>query len=275
LRDGRHLRTVRDLGTPHGLRFLPQSNRLLVTNSGGDGMTLLLDGTSLQRVGAIPLTPGADALGYDASGEHAWIVSGGKNAQPALPYTTVTDVDLRTGRTLGELRFETDFVEGVAIEQHGQRAFVNVAGLHQVAVVDKHTHLLLQAWTLQQGRDNSAIALDEAHGRLFVVTRKPFQLLVLDTRDGHTVATLPAPQRTNDLFYDAAQGRIYLLGDDYVATFQQLAADRYRELPRVPSAPGAKTGLLVPDEGLLYVAVAGTKVTPAALLRYRVLGQAQ
>lgn len=274
LRDGRHLRTVRDMGTPHGLRLLPQQNRLLVTNSGGDGMSMLLDAASLRRVGAIPLTRGADALGFDASTGRAWIVAGGKNAEPKLPYTRVADVDVRSGRIHGELRFDTDFVEGVAIEQHGSRAFINVAGLHQVAVVDKNTHKLLQTWTLQEGRDNSAIALDEANGRLFVITRKPFKLLVLDSHDGHTVASFDAPQRTNDMFYDAQNRRIYLLGDDYVASIQQVDANTYRELPHVASAKGAKTGLLVPEHGLLYVAVAGSKEQPAELLRYRVRSEA-
>lgn len=274
LRDGRHLRTVRGMDAPHAMRYLPREHRLLVTHSGGDGQAMLLDAASFRRLGSVPLTPGADAMGYDPSLEHAWIVAGGKNSEPHRPYTTVAEVDARSGRVLGELRFDTDFVEGVAIEQQGGRAFVNVAGLHQVAVVDKHTHRVLQTWTLQEGRDNSAIALDEAHGRLFVVTRKPFQLLVLDTHDGHTVARFDAPQRTNDMFWDPGHGRLYLLGDDYVASFQQVDADHYRELPHVASAHGAKTGLLVPQLGLLYVAVAGSKQQPAALLRYRLKNDA-
>jgi hypothetical protein len=274
LRDGRHLRSVPNMGTPHAPRYLPQQHRLLVTNSGGTGMTQLLDDASFRIVGQLPLTPGADALGWDASLQHAWIVAGGKNAVPALPYTTVADVDVRTGRKLGEVRFATDFVEGVAIEQQGERAFVNVAGLHQVAVVEKQAHRVLATWTLQEGRDNSSIALDEAHARLFVVTRKPFQLLVLDTHDGHTVAHFDAPQRTNDIFWDAEARRLYLLGDDHVATIQQDDADHYRELAPVPSAHGAKTGLLVPRLGLLYVAVAGSKEQPAELLRYRLRSDA-
>jgi DNA-binding beta-propeller fold protein YncE len=270
LRDGRHLRSVKNIGTPHALHYLAPENRLLVTNSGKGGMSLLLDASTFRRVGEIASTPGADAMGYDASADHVWIVAGGKNAQPKRPYTTVADVDPHTGRVAGTVTFDTDFVEGVAVEQKGARAFVNVAGASEVAVVDKRTHEVLARWRLSAGRQNSAIALDEARGRLFVVTRKPFRLVVLDTRDGRMVASMDAPQRTNDIFWDAQARRLYLTGDGYVATVAQRDADHYEELARVPSAKGAKTGFLAAREGLLYVAVAGTKDTPAAVLRYRV-----
>jgi hypothetical protein len=53
--------------------------------------------------------------------------------------------------------------------------------------------------------------------------------------------------------------------------FQQKDADHYDELPRVPSAPGAKTGILIPELKRLYVAVSpGEGKTGAAILRFDV-----
>ena len=106
--------------------------------------------------------------------------------------------------------------------------------------------------------------------RLFVVTRKPFKVVVLNTDTGRSIASFDAPQRSNDMFFDKGNHRLYVTGDDYVATFQQRDADHYEELSRVKSDKGAKTALLVPDLGLLYVVVAGSKTTPAGLLRYRI-----
>ena len=53
-----------------------------------------------------------------------------------------------------------------------------------------------------EGENNAAMALDEANKRLFVVTRKPFKPVVLDTDTGRSIATLDAPKRTNELVFD-------------------------------------------------------------------------
>ena len=172
---------------------------------------------------------------------------------------------------LGSIPFDTDFTEGIAAEQKGNRIFVNLAGRSEIAVVDKKTRAVIARWPVQEGQNNAAIGLDERNGRLFVVTRKPFKLVVVDTATGKSVASFAAPERTNELIFDAASRRIYLAGDDYVGVFEQKDADHYVEIGRVPSAKGAKTALLVPELNRLYVAVAGKAPTQAALLRYEVL----
>ena len=57
--------------------------------------------------------------------------------------------------------------------------------------------------------------------------------------------------------------------------FQQKDRDHYEELPRVASATGAKTGILVPELKRLYVAVSpGEGKTGAAILRFDVVSAA-
>jgi YVTN family beta-propeller protein len=270
LKTGKHVRTVEGLEEPHAILYMPDQNRLIVTNS-GDGMTKVLDAKTLAVTGTIKLTPGADVLSYDPSTREAWIVTGGKNAAKKLPEVTVAMVDPATGRQKGEVKFDTDFTEAIAFEQKGTRAFINVAGKHYVAVVDKKTHKVIATWPVKEGQNNAPIGLDEANKRLFLVTRKPFKFVVLDTDSGKTVATLDAPQRTNELVVDRANHRIYLTGDDYISVIEQQGADGYREIARVPSDKGAKTAILVPELNRLYVAVAGKGETKAGVLQYEVL----
>jgi hypothetical protein len=207
-------------------------------------------------------------MGYDPSTGHAWIVTGGKNAEPPQPRTVLVEVDVASGRSLGRVSFASDFTEAVVAEQRGSRLFVNVAGRSEVAVLDKHSRRRLATWPVAPGQNNSAMTLDERGHRLFVITRKPFMLLVLDADNGRIVARLDAPQRTNDLAYDGLRHRLYLAGDDHVSVIAQRDADRYELLAQVPSAHGAKTALLTPQGDALYVAVAGQGDTRAALLRY-------
>ena len=271
---GKHLKTVKGFEEPHAIHFMPDTNRLIVTDS-GEGMTKIVDASTYTIVGTIKLTPGADVLSYDPSTRRAWIVTGGKNAAKKMKETIVSEIDPASGKRLGDVKFATDFTEGIAAEQNGNRLYINVAGLHSVAVVDKTSRKVIATWPIREGQNPAPIGLDEANKRLFVVTRKPFKLVVLDTDTGKSVASFDAPERTNELQFDKANRRIYLAGDDYVAVFQQKDADRYEEIARVKSEKGAKTAILVPELNRLYVAVAGKGAVKAGVLQYEVLPAAK
>jgi DNA-binding beta-propeller fold protein YncE len=270
LHSAKHVKTVNGLDEPHAIHYLPDSNRLIVSAS-GDSLSKVLDGKTYSVLSTLKLTPGADVMSYDPSTRQLWIVTGGKNASQKLPHTFVARVDAASGKTLGQLEFDTDFTEAIRFEQKGNRAFINLSGKHSVAVVDKRSGEVTATWPIKEGQNNAPMALDEAHKRLFVVTRKPFKLVVLNTDDGSTVASFDAPQRTNELIFDATNHRLYLTGDDYVAVFRQQDADRYDEIARVPSDKGAKTAILVPELNRLFVAVAGKGTTKAGVLQYEVV----
>jgi DNA-binding beta-propeller fold protein YncE len=270
LRTGAHVKTVSGMETPHAIHYEPNTNRLIVSNS-GDSLSKVLDGKSYAVVDTIKLAPGADVMSYDPSSRHLWFVTGGKNATPKMAKTVVAQVDAQSGKPIGEVTFDTDFTEGIVAEQAGRRVFVNVAGKSEIAVLDKKTRQLLATWPVKEGQDNSQIDLDEKNKRLFVITRKPFKLVVIDTASGASVASFDAPPRTNGMMFDQANRRIYAAGDDYVAVYRQIDADHYEELTRVPSEKGAKTAFLVPELHRLYVAVGGSKEAKAGLLRYEVV----
>jgi DNA-binding beta-propeller fold protein YncE len=273
LRTGAHLKTVPGLETPHAIHYVAEKNRLIVSNS-GNGMSKVLDGSTYAVIDTIKLTPGADAMTYDPSSRQLWFVTGGKNATDKLTHTVVSQVDADSGKTVGEITFDTDFTEGIVAEQQGKRLFINVAGKSEIAVLDKKTRQLLATWPVNEGQNNSQIDLDEKNKRLFVITRKPFKLVVINTDSGASVASFDAPPRTNGMMFDHANRRIYAAGDNYIAVFQQTDADHYQELERVPSELGAKTAFLVPELDRFYVAVGGSDKTKAGLLRYEVVPSA-
>ena len=99
------------------------------------------------------------------------------------------------------------------------------------------------------------MALDEANHRLFVVTRKPGKLIVLNSENGEVIADLPAVGLVDDLSYDAKQKRLYLAGDQFLDVFDQKDPDHYVLLARIPGSFRAKTGILVPELNRYYLAV--------------------
>ena len=255
--------------TPHGVFYLPEKKRLIVTDSGGEAMaTRIIDGSAEQTLRLA--APAADAMAYDASTGRLYIVNGGRDAK--MHKTYLSAVDPLTLKRLGDLEFDTDKVEAVAVEEKRSRLYVNVTGRNEMAVVDKRDLKVITTWPIKEAEQNAPLAFDEEHHRLFVITRKPGKLIVLDANGGATVASFKAPERCDQVIWDAGNRRVYALGGEgYIGVFQQDDADHYRELARVPTAPGAKTGILVPEMKRLFVAVSpGEGRTGAAILRFEV-----
>jgi hypothetical protein len=252
LKTGQHERTLTGFQTPHAFVYLPEHNRLIVTDS-GKGMTKILDATTYKIVGHIALEPGADSAEYDTSTGHLYIVTGGKDVD--MKNCFLNEVDPLTGHLYAKLRFDSDHTEAVKAEQRGNRLFVNVADHNYVAVVDKKTFKVIARWPLSGAQTNLTMALDEADHRLFVGTRNPGKLFVLNTDTGATVATLDTPATSDGLFFDNARKRVYVPGGDgYLGVFQQVTPDLYAARPRIPSAAGAKSGIVVPQLDRLYLA---------------------
>jgi DNA-binding beta-propeller fold protein YncE len=268
LASGKRLATVRGVEAPHAVLYLAACKRIVVSDSGA-GLTKVFDASSYRPLGTIAHAPGADSMGYDSGAGFMYLVAGGKNGNMAG--SVLVKIDPCSGRTLAEAHFDTDKVEAMAIEEKGALLYLNVTGKNEVAVLDKATLKVVRTWPVGPGQANAAMAFDEEHARLFVVTRKPYQLLVLDTRTGATVATLPAPQRTNEAIFDRANQRIYLSGDDVIGVVRQRDPGRYEALAPAPSAKGAKTAILVPQLKRLFAAVSpGEGKTGAAVIGFDV-----
>jgi DNA-binding beta-propeller fold protein YncE len=273
LSSGKHLKTVAGFETPHNVLYLPDRNRIVVVDSGA-GMSKMIDATTYKIIDRIKMAPGADSMAYDPDVKTMYVVTGGKNGNMTTSY--LAKLNPRTGQLLGQLAFDTDKVEAMAIEQHGPNMYANITGKNYVAVINKSKFAVVATWPISGAEMNAPMALDEANHRLFVVTRKPFKLMVLDTANGKLLASFAAPNRTNEIMFDRATRRIYLAGDDFMSVFQQQDADHYVELEKVPTAVGAKTAILVPELKRMFVALSpGEGKTGAALLRFDVVPAAK
>lgn len=263
------------VATPHGILYVPDKNRLVVTDSGGDMLTRVIDTGSYKVTDTIKLAaPAADAMGYDAGRNRLYVVNGGRDAK--MQETHLSVVDPVTLQRHGDLKFDTDKVEAMAIETKGNRLYINVTGKNYMAVVDKATLAVLATWPIKEAEQNAPVAFDEPNRRLFIIARKPGTLIILNADTGASIASFKAPERCDQVIWDAANRRIYALGGEgYIGVFRQNDPDHYVELARVKSAPGAKTGILMPELKRLVVAVSpGEAKTGAALLRYEVVSTA-
>ena len=101
----------------------------------------------------------------------------------------------------------------------------------------------------------------------------PGLLVALDVVTGKEVASRPAAGKADDLFYDSALRRVYLIsGTGEVDSFQVEDARTLRPLEVLRTAPGAKTALFVPSQKLLYVGVPAIGAGPAEIRVYSTSG---
>ena len=254
---GEPMRRIEGLREPQGVAYLPSTDVVYVA-SGGDGTLRRFKGADLAPLGTTEL--GDDADNVRADPRAGRVVVGHGEGALAL-------VDAASGETTGEVRLD-GHPEAFQLEAGGSRAYVNVPGARQVAVVDRDAGRQVTAWRLD-GRDNYPMALDEAGGRLLVVGRSPPELLVLDTGSGRRVARLATCGDADDVFLDVKRQRAYVSCGEGFLDVVQRRGDAYESVARVATAAGARTALFVPELDRLFLAVRASASEPAAVWVFR------
>jgi hypothetical protein len=81
-------------------------------------------------------------------------------------------------------------------------------------------------------------------------------IVVMDTDSGKEITSVPIPEDTDDVFYDAKRKRIYAAcGEGAIAVVRQIDADRYEMLEKINTVKGARTCFFDSESGRLYLGV--------------------
>ena len=244
LKAGKRANTISGLKEPQGVLYVPGSGRLYVASS-KDGTVKIFDATQLKLLKTVEYSNDADDLRYDFSRERIY-VGFGDGALGEL------DSD---GKKIGEIKLDSH-PESFQLEKNSARIYVNLPKSRKIAVLDREKGTVLTTWGTGMSFNNYPMALDEQNHRLFVVTRLPARLLVMDTSSGKTVQTLSAVGDCDDVFYDQSRTRIYASGGEgAISVFEQQDADHYKEVGRIATVKGARTSFFSLDLSRLYLAV--------------------
>jgi DNA-binding beta-propeller fold protein YncE len=247
------IHTIEESKAPHAILYRGDLKKLFVVE--GDASAVkVYDGDSYKPVSEIKVSIDADSIAYDPATQYLYVVNGGREAH--TPYSLISVIDTNSSKKLRDIKINSNHVEAIVLEKSGPRMFMNITGNNAVGVMDRNKSALTATWPLPPGdKLNVAMALDEADHRLFVVTRNPGKLIVLDSDTGKVVTSVAAVGMVDDMVYDAKQKRIYVAGDQFVDVFTQKDADHYDRLGRIPGSLRAKTGILVPELNRYYLAV--------------------
>jgi sugar lactone lactonase YvrE len=269
LKSGKHLQTIKGFETPHSILIRPGAATILVTDS-GKGMSKLLDASTYEVKGVVTLVPGADSIGYDPKENVVYIVTGGKDVDMATSELAAVDPD--TGKKKRSVSLQDNHVEAMALEQNGNRLFINLTQTNKLAVIDRSTMKVIALWPVPAAEQNAMVAMDEPHHRLFVGCRKPGMVVVMNSDTGAVTNSVPSPLRSDQILFDQTANRLYSPGGEgNVALYDTSDPDHLKTIAQVPTAPGAKTGILVPElKELILAASPGDTKTMAKVLTFAV-----
>jgi DNA-binding beta-propeller fold protein YncE len=240
---GRRITSIPDLNEPQGVAFLPSVHRIVVATRAG-GTVTAFDDRDYRPVATIPNMPDADNLRFDAAAGELYVGHG----DGALGV-----IDPASMKVVAEIQLP-GHPESFRLEDGGSRIFVNMPPTREILVVDRKQRSIVTRVSLGSFADNYPMSLDERGHRLFVAVRRPARLLVFDTRAMKRVAVVPCVGDSDDVFYDAARDRVYVIGGEgFVDVFDASSSARYARLARIPTRGGARTGLWSDELDRLFV----------------------
>lgn len=246
--------TIADLAEPQGVFYDDSTNHLFVA-CGLDGVAKIVDGTTFQPIATVKFPDDADNIRYDPRSKGVIVgYAGAKQLRKREEGTGGLGFIDKNGKKIGDIVIDAH-PESFQVEKSGSRIFVNVPDKKEIEVIVGNKRSVVARWPVS-AEDNFPMGLDETNHRLFVGVWKPAQLLVFDTETGKQVAAGDIAGKTDDLFYDPARRRVYVLtSKGLLEVFEQKDADHYNRVARYPTPPGSQTGLFVPEWGKVFVAV--------------------
>lgn len=269
LKTSDHLNSISGFGNPHSILVRKGVPTVFITDSEKQGPTIR-DANDYAKKQDVPLTPGSDTSKYDASSNVLYIVTGGKDVN--MKTANLEAVNPDTGAKLGAITFADNHVEAMTFVDGDPRLFINLTQTNKLAVVDRKTMKILATWPVPAAQQNAMVAFDPSQRRLYVVCRNPGMVVVLNSDTGALVDKLPAPLRSDEVQYDATAHKLYVPGGEgFMGIYDTSDPNHIKLAEKVTTAPGAKTGLLLPAMHRLFLAVSpGESKAMAKILTYEI-----
>jgi DNA-binding beta-propeller fold protein YncE len=253
--------SISGLGKPHGLAWVASTGSLYVAD-GALAELRVYKGSPLALAGKIKLSDDADDMVYDQATQTLFVGHGGSDgANPAR----IALVDTANFALAADLPVASH-PEALDLDPTGRRVFANLADSSEIAVISTTSRKIEATWKLSGATDNVPVAYDRLASIVFVACRKPPTLLAVDARTGREISKASSGAGADDLFFDAARHRLYLIsGAGEIDSYDTDALGTLGAANVTRTESGAKTALFVPELYSLFVGVPGEAGHPAEI----------
>lgn len=276
---GRRVGSVTSLREPQGVVIVPRDDgaaRVFVA-CGGDGSVRAFDVATLREVGRVVVGEDADNVRWCARTRRVLVGSGTASGGAIVAVDPERfDVVRRTSLPA--------HAEGFQLDGASARTFVNVPGGKladadgTIVVADRERGAVAATWPLRGAARNFPLVHVPSHRLVLVGCREPAVLIALDSENGRELARAPCVADADDVFFDAATDRVFVVGGGDGAGPNSGALDVFhvtrnaplQRLASVPLPAGSRTGLFVADRRVLFVASPAQSWAPARILEFTI-----
>lgn len=269
LRSGKWLRSIRGFKKPQGALYVEELNKLFVA-SGDDAMLRVFRGDTLDLLDSIQLEPGPNRVIYEPHAKLVYVGYGGNDA--GKEYAEVGVIDARDDKHIGDIKVAAHPSE-LLLNKSGTTLFVFISVANQLQVIDTNKRQVVSTWKVSSEHPGDA-AFDESHSRLMIGTRRPPEVIVMDSQSGKEIAHLPTAEGMDGVYFDNQRKRIYVSGGrelpiGFVYVYQQKDEDHYDSLGKIPTRAGAGTSFWSPDLDRYFVAAPANGKQDAVIQVYK------
>ena len=254
------IRTIEGLKEPQGVAFVPSMGALYVANA-GDGSLRVFKGPDYSAAGQIDLGDDADNIRVESATNRLVVGygNGGLAVIDTVSFKKIADIPLSV------------HPEGFQLDSTSHQIFVNLPKARAIVAVDRQTGKQTATWPTGIAGGNFPMAIDQDAGHVLAAFRTPPKLGVFSTKDGALIVSPDICGDADDVFVDAKRRRVYISCGDGFLDVLNSEGGTYRRVARLPTVPGARTSLFVPELDRLLLAVRAASGEPAAIWVYRLV----
>jgi len=184
LQAGKWVRSIPGFEKPQGALYVPELNKLFVA-SGDDGMLRVFWGDTLDLLDPIQLDRGPNRVVYEPHSKLVYVGYGGKDA--GKDSGEVGIIDAKKGKHIDDIKVVAHPSE-LLLDRSGTTLFVFIAIANQIQVIDTNKRQIVSTWQVSSQRPGDA-AFDESTSRLFIGTRTPPEMIVMDSKSARKSLT--------------------------------------------------------------------------------------
>ncbi|MEO6004013.1 MAG: YncE family protein [Opitutus sp.] len=238
---------IADTPGVHGIAVAPGLG-LGFTSNGRENKVGIVNLATLETRSKVETGQNPDAILYDPEHLEVYAFNGRGNSVTVFDAKTggpITTIPLGGKPEFGQL----DPVAG--------RIYNNIEDTNEVVAIDDKTHAVVQRWRIGEGEEPSGLAIDLDHHRLFVGCSNA-KLMVLDSTDGHVVATIPAGKGIDAAAFDPVTQLAFTSNgaDGTVTIAHEDTPDTFTVIQTLTTQRSARTMTVDPETHKLYLAAA-------------------
>jgi len=244
LSNGKYAGSVIGLGGTHGVAIDNSLNRGFVSDSRQRAL-VAFNSNTLKTIKTIHLKgEDEDATLLDPVSGDVFVFEGDSHQAEVVDQKTLKEV------TKVPLGAKPEFAVS---DGHGL-IYNNLESADQIAVIDVHKMKVVRKYDVSPCGAPAALALDNAHHRLFAGCRKNKGLSVVNAENGHVIQTLPIGEGVDAARYDPETHLIFASCWDGTTTIiREDSPDKYEVVQTLKTHEGARTMALDTKTHKIYL----------------------